>query len=150
MSVLNQAITITGNRSVDLDRLEAIEDLFKAELMREGGDPNVVSFQRTTNELPESIKIDVFVETIFISPDGAFNFNHNREFTVYGDNPLVAFYRRSAAIGEIQNHVLRGLMGVAGRLESGDWVPTTMSPIEYMDQLIQNAVATLPNVTAGR
>lgn len=154
MSFLNQAITITGPRSVDLDRLEAIGDMFKAELIREGGDPNVVSVQRSPDEMPESIKIDVFIESDFSSPDGGFNFHNYREFTVHGDNPHVALYRRSAAIGEIQNHVMRAIAGMTQRLvlgsAPGGYVPLNWDLTGYIAETVDAAISTLPNMAAGR
>jgi hypothetical protein len=148
MSVLNQAITITGPRSMDLDRLEAIADMFKSELVREGGVPGIVTAQRSSDERPETLKIDVFIETQFTSPDAGFTFNHFAEFTVYGDNPHVALYRRSAAIGEIQNHVLRGLTSMAARVASNDYV--TDNPADYIAKTLEAAIATIPNMSAGR
>lgn len=153
MKVFNQSIVITGNASFDLDRLEAIGDMFKREIGREGGNVSAVTVQRSNDELPNGLKIDVFMEAEIWSPDGAFRFNNLvREFTVEGLDPLVAFYRRSAAIGEINNHLLRGLTSMSDRLATGDYVPdaTQWTVPQYIDQTLADIIEILPNTTAGR
>lgn len=153
MNHFTQSVTIIGNAGFDLDRLEAIADLFKHEIAREGGNVNDVTFQRTNDELPNGLQIHVTMDAEVWSPDGAFRFNGlSRDFIVEGSDPLVAFYRRNSAIGEIQNHILRGLTAMSVRLASGDYVPdpAQWTVPQYIQLTNEAVIATLPNMAAGR
>jgi len=148
-----QLIKIVGNAGMDLDRLEAIADLFKREIIREGGNTSDVIFERSTSEVPNGLEIHVNVDAEIWSPDGAFRFNSlGRGFTIECADPMVAFYRRNSLIGEIQNHLLRGLTAMTVRLASGDYVPdpAQWTVAEYIKLTNEAVIATLPNMAAGR
>ncbi len=145
--IFNQAITITGNQTVDQDRLMAIGDTFATELKREGGDVSTIHVQRHPGLEPNELKIDVFYEFDFKSPDGAFRFKGQQEFTVYGDNALVAIYKRQTLLGRDLNETLRGIHNMTTRIISGDY--SVADAADYIAKTIDEALKTFPNTSAA-
>lgn len=149
-----QAICITGNCSVDLDRLEAMGDAFRKVIMAEGGDPKTVTVQRLQNLDLNEVKIDVYYGYRIYSPDHGFEVEDHVEFTVHGDNQIMAaIYRRGAALGASLHEVQSKILQMAHRVIAGHHQikpPASGIHMDYLTDTLYAVLEVFPKMTTGK